>query len=515
MDAWRESHTMTTIRPNHPGLSDAQFREALQGVSSALIATDPDGRVVYVNDAARNLYGFRRLDADELHSLDLQRYVLDTFRVDHVDGTPLPDAEQPLIRALRGERYQDEELQVLARGDEQPKVFQFSSSQLAGDPPLNLLTIRDITDRWRAERRYRIAFESDPAPALIARLRDGMILDANQGFLELGNLRRDALGELRLADIDLLPQADELHGALEALRRGERLHKQRTTLNHRAGPRLEVLVSGRAIELEGTSCGLLSFVDIGDLEDARRDLQREMEERQRTHDELLHARSRLADQEERQRNHLARDLHDSLLQRLLTLNMKLAARQQQLLADGAPSATGDGVREILEEVRLEVLENAALLRRTIRGYQPLGLKEFGLKRALQELADEVSDVAELEVFLREFDERRFREELEVTLFRVAQEGIHNAVRHAEARTVLLSLAVEDGVAELRIEDDGRGFEVPEQLATLQRDDHFGLLGMEERVTARGGTLEVRSEVGRGTELVCRLPVGAASGRGGG
>jgi two-component system, NarL family, sensor histidine kinase DegS len=89
------------------------------------------------------------------------------------------------------------------------------------------------------------------------------------------------------------------------------------------------------------------------------------------------------------------------------------------------------------------------------------------------------------------------------MLRIAHEAVTNAVRHAEARTIQVDVEfAEDGV-QLRVKDDGRGFDAEE--TARRRGDHFGLVGIQERARAMGGELHITTGHGQGTEVVCRLP----------
>jgi signal transduction histidine kinase len=98
------------------------------------------------------------------------------------------------------------------------------------------------------------------------------------------------------------------------------------------------------------------------------------------------------------------------------------------------------------------------------------------------------------------------EPLALALFRIAQEAIRNAIRHADARAVCVRLRHEGRSVALEVEDDGRGFAVPGRLSDLAQAGHFGLVGLAERVDQARGTLAIRSSIGVGTRIAVRLPL---------
>ena len=98
---------------------------------------------------------------------------------------------------------------------------------------------------------------------------------------------------------------------------------------------------------------------------------------------------------------------------------------------------------------------------------------------------------------------RLNPTIETACFRLAQEAVTNVLRHAGARNVEVTLAHSEGRLEMRVVDDGRGFDVEQARARAARGESFGLLGMEERALLAGGELEIISGVGVGTSIVAR------------
>jgi diguanylate cyclase (GGDEF)-like protein/PAS domain S-box-containing protein len=141
--------------------------------------------------------------------------------------------------------------------------------------------VRDETDRWRSERRYRVAFETDPAPSVIVRLADLWIVQANEGMSELTGIDHGRLTSRLLTALKPLHQSDDLDAAIERLRGGERIHKLKRLLRAADGTEVHALISARAIEVDGQACGIFTCIDISDLETAQRE-HLETQERLRT-----------------------------------------------------------------------------------------------------------------------------------------------------------------------------------------------------------------------------------------
>ena len=151
----------------------------------------------------------------------------------------------------------------------------------------------------------------------------------------------------------------------------------------------------------------------------------------------------------------------------------------------------------------QTIEN---LRRLTRALRPIYLEDLGLVTALEMLANETSQANHLDVkFQPSGKERRLSREVELALYRIAQEALNNTVRHAHAKHANVQLTFNKEI-KLEVADDGLGFSVPKSPTDFAPSGHFGLLGIRERADLIGARLEVQSEVGYGTRLSVRLAV---------
>jgi len=146
----------------------------------------------------------------------------------------------------------------------------------------------------------------------------------------------------------------------------------------------------------------------------------------------------------------------------------------------------------------EVVEHLRLLARELR---PLLLQDLGLDGSLRSLADGMSSplVRVTTAFAPAIP--RFDEESELTVYRIAQEALANAVRHAGARSIVIALATSGQRLELVVRDDGRGFDPATRPVVA-----LGLASMEERALALGGQLDIRSVPGTGTTVTLSCPI---------
>jgi signal transduction histidine kinase len=204
---------------------------------------------------------------------------------------------------------------------------------------------------------------------------------------------------------------------------------------------------------------------------------------------------------EGERKRWARELHDQTLQALGGLRM---LHSTALRADDAAK-----LRDALEQSVALIDEEIESLSGLITELRPAALDEIGLEPALRNLAERKrhDGAFEVEVTVRldGGDGARLPADAESTIYRLTQEALNNAVKHAEADRVEATVHQRDTVVELTVRDDGRGFD-PE-LTTRG----FGLLGMRERVGLVSGELRIESAPGRGTVVSATIPLDPADG----
>lgn len=195
----------------------------------------------------------------------------------------------------------------------------------------------------------------------------------------------------------------------------------------------------------------------------------------------------LAREEERKR--LRRDLHDGLGPALAGLTLRVDTLRNRL--GGAADADLLDLRAGIQSTVLDV-------RRIVEGLRPPSLDELGLAEALAQVASRLDGDGGPEIRLG-VDVGELPAAVEVAAYRIAQEALTNAVRHAEARNVALTMCAEGGDVVLRVCDDGCG-------VVRHRDDGVGLSSMRARAQEIGGELGVRAVPGKGTTVTARLPL---------
>jgi signal transduction histidine kinase len=204
-----------------------------------------------------------------------------------------------------------------------------------------------------------------------------------------------------------------------------------------------------------------------------------------------------AQEEERQR--IARELHDGVGPALASLNLRL--RTAGKLVQPNPAAAQE-LKELADLTQANIQD----IRRLIYDLRPAVLDELGLVAALKEYVSRYQQEQGLSVTLSLPEGKdRLPAPLETTLFRVIQEALTNAARHAKAKHVDVALDW-DAQVTLRIADDGQGFDLREAAAQAKGGQHLGLWSMRERIEQLGGRLQIDSQPGTGTTIQATVPL---------
>jgi signal transduction histidine kinase len=239
---------------------------------------------------------------------------------------------------------------------------------------------------------------------------------------------------------------------------------------------------------------------VGEIEDLRLTLDQMADQLQEYRTSIRDYLAFLTRGQEEERHRLARELHDDTTQSLIALAQRIEMVQKALARD--PDLAGARLAE-LKEMVTGILQD---IRRFTHDLRPTYLEDLGFLPALQMLVRELDQRDDLKAtFEASGAIRRLPLDLELTAFRIAQEGLNNAARHAQASNVRLAVQFADEGLTIHVEDDGVGFTAPERPWELARGGHFGLMGMQERARMSGGHLSIESSPGSGANVTAFLP----------
>lgn len=215
---------------------------------------------------------------------------------------------------------------------------------------------------------------------------------------------------------------------------------------------------------------------------------------------LRDAQKRLLSEREEERKHLARELHDQIIQDLLGINYEL---EEIGIAKKIPSIYAEKILHIREGIR-DLVGN---LRQICGNLRPPTIDSLGLGAALQSYAHDWSNRTGIKVELK-LDENlgRLPEVTELSIYRIIQEGLTNVWRHAHAARVFISLLhTSPRTLRISLQDDGSGMGGDLDLKELAADGHFGLTGINERVSLMGGRMHLQSLPEGGSQLMVEIP----------
>jgi PAS domain S-box-containing protein len=270
----------------------------------------------------------------------------------------------------------------------------------------------------------------------------------------------------------------------------------------KSGEKIPVLFSAAVMkdtqgEVEGVVCIARDMTERKQAEDALRESEKELH--------FLSAQLLTAQEKERRR--LSTELHDELGQSLMVLKLKVRSIQEGLKSGQQKlrAECDEGIEYIGE-----VIEN---VRRLSRDLSPAVLDNLGLSAAIRRLVDDFAKHTKVECALNLKEiENPFSKEEEITIYRMIQESLTNVAKHAEASHVSITVEENDGFTFFCVEDDGRGFKVREAFGKNPGRKGLGLSAMHERTRMLGGSIDILSQVGKGTRISFTIPRDHEGGR---
>jgi signal transduction histidine kinase len=202
-----------------------------------------------------------------------------------------------------------------------------------------------------------------------------------------------------------------------------------------------------------------------------------------------------------ERGRIAREIHDGFAQAVGFLHLRLKTLEDRLESGSQPPTLAE-----LTDMRVVAKRAYADVRQSILGLRTVVPKELGLIPTLAEYLREFSQQSGIVMELQDGDARvtRFSPEAEVQLLRVIQEALTNVRKHAAAHHARVTFAFDGDTGRVTIADDGVGFHAESRSSDNAR--RFGLRIMRERAEGLGGSLEIRSTPGQGTQVVATIPL---------
>jgi len=220
-------------------------------------------------------------------------------------------------------------------------------------------------------------------------------------------------------------------------------------------------------------------------------------EKARLTQEVRELAARIFEVEEQERRRISRELHDEAGQSLLFARLQLEMMEKSAPPEWKARVKLAQTRAVVERTILEI-------RRILSALSPAVLEQLGLAAAIRQLTTRFRGLCPALVRLRIAIPGRLKGNVEAVTYRLLQECYQNIARHARASHIKVSVRFTDGLLELKVEDDGVGFDLK---TVTEKQQSFGLAGMRQRVTLMGGNFTIRSAPGQGTSIAIRLPGG--------
>ncbi len=348
---------------------------------------------------------------------------------------------------------------------------------------------REVAEQLRAsEERYRELFETAYDAIWLHDLQ-GNIVAANESFVRLTGYAPEELGSIKASQLIAEGCLDSVKDIEDPMLKGEAIgNLSEATLIRKDKAEAFIQLSTSPVFREGQ---LIGFQHIA----------RDMTEEKRMKENLQFYLGQVTRAQEEERKRIARELHDDTSQALVVLS-----RQLDDLASMTKGLSEDK-RELLENLRQQTNNIMEGVRRLSQDLRPPTLDRLGLLPALEWLASNMSTNSGIAIDISVHGAgRRLSADVELLLFRIAQEALSNVWRHSEATKAQILVEFDDRKTKLTVSDNGKGFELPGSAGDLARNGKLGLAGMQERARLLGGSAKVESEPGKGTTVTIEAPV---------
>jgi len=479
-------------------LTEKNYRYLFENASDAMWVRDLDGNMVDANKACEKLTGYTR---EEVLAKDIKSFLTGGF---------LEKAKEVRSRLIRGEETaQPYYEQQLVRKDGSVRTIKIATSLVTinGEPKGFQHIARDVTEEKITEEMLSNIIDGSPIPSFVID-KQHKITHWNTAMESLSNISgQEMIGtdgqwqafytEKRPAMADLIvdgASADEIEvyyrgkceksrlidGAYEAEDFFPALGESGKWLHFTASP-----IKNKDREI---------IYAIETLQDVTKEKQ--LQKNMHFYVQLITR----AQEEERKR--IARELHDEMSTPLLLLIQRLDA-----ISSHSQYKLPDVLEENLKELHSQAVEALEVLRHRAQDLRPRIIDDLGLVPALEWMAENLSKDYGIDAHVNvKGTEMSLPDEVQLLLFRIAQEALANIRRHAEASVAVVELEFGSNRIRIAVSDNGKGFEVPPQLGDFTSVGKLGIIGMSERARLLGGTLDIKSEVGKGTQVVAKLPL---------
>jgi PAS domain S-box-containing protein len=457
--------------------SEERYRALSEATFEAIFISEK-GICLDTNQSATELFGY---DYDELIGI-FGTDVIASESKELVERNMLSGYEKPYDAIAQ--KKDGTKFHVEIRG----KMMRYK------DRDVRITVIRDIDEQKRAaealrasEKRYRDLFNSIPI-GLYQTTPEGSILDVNPAMLEiLGYPGRDGL--LQTKSLQTYIDPDDRKQFQLLLGENGFVHDFTVQLRRHDGRGIWVTINATIVH-DSNSQMIYYEGAMADISD-----RKESEER-------IHKLSQqLIQAQEDERQMISRELHDTVAQDLSVAKMESDLIYGELLNDRLPEA------QRIQEISGVLQKTISDVRNMAYDLRPPGLEKLGLVETIYRFCEDFTQMWGMPVDFQSAGLKNLKLDygIQINLYRLVQEGLTNIRKHAAADRVKVKLAAAFPNIILRVEDNGRGFDVQKRAASAGQEKRMGLRSMQERVTLLNGEMKLQSKLGQGTKVTIKLP----------
>jgi PAS domain S-box-containing protein len=478
------------------------YRSLYESMMDAYVSVDMDGRIQQFNWAYLKMLGYA---SEELKKLTYQDLTPEKWH----------DMEDEIVlKQVIPRGYSDIYEKEYLRKDGTILPVELRTVLLrdgAGNPSGMWAIIRDVSERKiieqalrNSEERYRTLAEA-AHDAIFILSQDGILQYINTfGAKLVGKEPLEIVGQSWKNIFSPEAAQRRENNVLRAFQTGETITSESWFDSPKGLLWLSALLvpmkdaTGRVIAVLGIS---RDITERKKSEEALQQVRDQLEERVKvrtselyeSQDQLRQLTAQTIHVQEAERRSISRDLHDEAGQALVTLKYGLAALQNDL-----PERDKLSRKRLSDSI--QIIDQTMLHIRTLaHNLRPPVMEIGGIHMSLQEYCHEMSDRAQIPISYQGVDIPGLPYDICISLFRFVQEGLTNIMKHSQATKVKVKLQYRRGEINLSVSDNGHGIEETSQ------SDGLGLLGIRERLTLIGGTLEIQSKKGKGVQLIGCVP----------
>ncbi len=467
--------------------AEANYRSIVENASEGIFTSSLDGKILCINPAMARIHGYGSSDEMIARVGVLGR-----------DLYARPELRAELVRLLT-DRGSVDGFEIETNCEDGTKIWGSLNARIVRNTAGEVLyyqgTIQDITQRKRTQQRLADAMElnltilGSSSVGIAAYRPSGQCIFANAA---VAGIVGGTPEQLMLQNYLQIPSWEK-YGWLQVAE---------DALSSRQAQLKELYFVSSFGREAWVECRMAPFTSSGELHLLV--LMIDITKRKEIEEELRTLPGRIIEAQEMERLRVARELHDSVNQLIASVQMRLR-RVEEKVAAAAPSAA-----EILARCRDLLVRALEENRRIAHDLRPTDLDQLGFAAACANFCREFGTRTNTKVRCRiaRF-EHRLPPLAELNLFRIVQEALNNAHKHAQAKQVQLSVSLLSGSIHLRIRDEGCGFDPSRINVKKGRRKGIGLTNIRERAAALGGTCDIQSKPGQGTTITVCVPYAVA------